>query len=103
MRVNLRDTSSTFNGTTTSTKPDLPPSNFRPDDNGEGMDTLTNNTLQQAPAGNEFNALKHWLRNVAQHKLLSKVCFLRVVFSFRKLLWFPKTVFWGSEKRFRSR
>ena len=72
MRVNLRDTSSTFNGTTTSTKPDLPSSNFRPDDNGGGMDTLTNSTLQQTPADNEFNALKHWLRNVAQHKLLSK-------------------------------
>ena len=69
MRVNLRDTSSTFSGNPTSTKPVTPPADFSLDDDNEGV---ADHTRQQKPADNEFNALKHWLSNVAQHKLLSK-------------------------------
>ena len=72
MRVNLRDTSSTLKGNSTSTKLVPLTADFSLDNGNEGVDTLVDHTRQQTPADNEFNALKHWLSNVAQHELLSK-------------------------------
>ena len=72
MRVNLRDTSSTLKGNSTSTKLVPLTADFSLDNGNEGVDTQVDHTRQQTPADNEFNALKHWLSNVAQHELLSK-------------------------------